>query len=260
MLHRGGEGGHLLGVLNSTRALAVSTARSGNSGQVLAASLSGLADLLDGDLSLLGTAGLDDRSDEALNLGGLQAVLLAILGHTAAHNVLAHIILAGEVEQLADAVGALGAETAGSSRVSETLDLGVTALGDGDVQNGNITGNNATTDVLAAALTLVATEGVVTNGSALEEEGNTAGSEHSGHHGETILIRSSAETEHVSGELLSENSTIDIIAQTVVQEVHTAENFFGDIEGLDGSVAGEGDVELHFEITTGEREKDRKKR
>lgn len=239
---------HLLGVLGSLNTLAASTAHGTDLLEILAAGLGRLAHLQDGELCLLGTAGLDRGGDQALDLGALDAVLLSLLGHTAADNVLAHIVFAGEVEQLADLAGALGSEAADTAGVRDTLDLGISALDNDDVKDGDIRRDDAATDVLATALTLVATVDAEAHGAALQEQGHTPGGQNTGDHGEAFFVRTTTKAENVARELFAKDSAIHVVTKTVVLEVHTAKHLVGDVELLDGSDAGVSDVKLHFEL------------
>lgn len=62
--------------------------------------------------------------DETLDLGRLRACLLALLvGERAADDVLAHIVLLGQVEEPADLVRTLRTEAASNTRVGEAGDV-----------------------------------------------------------------------------------------------------------------------------------------
>ncbi len=70
--------------------------------------------------------------------------------------MLLQVVLLGEVEQLADLVGTLGAKTLGGGGVGKTLNVGISLLLDYEVDDRNVGTNDATTDRLALALTLTA--------------------------------------------------------------------------------------------------------
>lgn len=66
----------------------------------------------------------DHWGDEALDLGGLGLGFLALLaGEGALDNVLAHVVLLAQIEQLTDLGGTLGAQTAGHRAISQPGDL-----------------------------------------------------------------------------------------------------------------------------------------
>ncbi|EPY28925.1 small subunit ribosomal protein S6e [Angomonas deanei] len=253
---------HLLVVGLGVVALAARAALSGDRLEVRAALLSGLADLGDHEGRLLGAAGLDLGGDQALDLGALQAVLLALLGHAAAHHHLAEVGVTAEVEQLADLTRTLGAQALRSDGVGETLDLVVTLLGDGDVEERDITRDDGATDVLATALAVAATERVEADGTALHQQGDTAGHEHAGDHGETVLVATTAEAEDVALELVAKDTTVDLATELVVGQRDTAQLLVRDLELLHHTGALViGNVELHdgrelrFELSDGERKK-----
>lgn len=94
-------------------------------------------------------------SDESLNLGGLADLLSVLLVFTV-NDVLADIILLGEVEELADVGGSLGTKTAGLSRggVGKSGNILLTLLDDHEVEDSKIGTDDAATDGLALTLTL----------------------------------------------------------------------------------------------------------
>lgn len=77
-------------------------------------------------------------SHQALDLGGLGVVLLALASDGAADDELADIILLVETEELADVRGTLGAESLGVDDVCEAGDLTLALLEDGEGQDGEI--------------------------------------------------------------------------------------------------------------------------
>ena len=226
-------------------ALALGHAVLGDSLEEGAAFFSGLLEALEADLDLLGAAGLDLVVDEALDGGGLEAVLSAFLGDLALDDELLDVGVAGEVPELADGGGALGAEGAGVGDVSDTFEGVVTNLGDGDVEDGDVFTEDVTTDGLTAAFTVATAEGLVADGTTLEEEGDTGGGGNTVHHGETFGILTTTELEDVAGELVAEGSTVNFSTEALADEVALADLVFRDVEGLDGTVTAVSDVELH---------------
>ncbi|GET88456.1 40S ribosomal protein S6, putative [Leishmania tarentolae] len=239
---------HLLSVLLGVVTLAQRTAVRGDEAQVLAALGGRRAHLGDGILGLLGTASLDPRGDQTLDLRGLQPVLLAALHNATANYVLAYVFGAGQVEQLANLASALRTETAGSRGVCHTLDRLVTNLGDGHVHQRNVAREHAATNVLAAALTLIAAKGVEANRAALHQQRHTAGGEHAGDHRETILVGATAQAEDVALELAAKDRTVHLVTETVILQLHAAEHLVRDLELLHRPVAGVRDVELHWNL------------
>ena len=83
------------------------------------------------NLGLLGKS-LSSESllgDESLDLGALVESLVTLLD-LAANNVLSHIVLLSECEDLADVAGSLGAESAGLVVSGNSLDVSITLLSD----------------------------------------------------------------------------------------------------------------------------------
>ena len=146
------ELGGLLAVEAGVLGLAVHHAGAADLVEELLALLLGGAEGGLADLNLVEAAGLDARGDDTLDLGGLEAGLLAVLLDLAADNELSDVIIAGQVEELADLASALGTQAAGEGHISDALDGLLTGLHDGDVQAGDIGANDAATDRLAAAL------------------------------------------------------------------------------------------------------------
>eukprot|EP01084_Bolivina_argentea_P203129 346983_1 len=237
--------GDLLAVEKGVLALAGNHAGLGDGGEELAAGGGGLADASDGGLDLADAAGANGGGDEALDLGGLEAGLLAVLVDLTADNEATDVVLAAKVEELADLVGALGAEAAGHGDVGDTLDGGLAGLDDGDVDAGDVLGEDAAADGLATALTVAAAEGVEGVVAALDQEGDTGGGHDALDHGETLLVGATLEAEEVTLELITEDGTIDVVAEAVVGEVDAAEDLVGDLDLLEGAVAGVSDVKLH---------------
>jgi len=119
---------------------------------ILAGRLIALA-LLGADLAaVLETAG----SDQSLDLGSLGGWLLSILGDLSSHNVLSYIILLAEVKQSEDLGGSLGAQSDGSVLVGQTLNLLIALLNDDQVEDREISANNAAANGFSLALSSLA--------------------------------------------------------------------------------------------------------
>jgi len=145
-----------LAAVKSRHALTVDATAAGEAVEVLFVLLLGLAEGRLARLDLLEAASLDDRGDQALNLGGLHLGLTVGLLNFAADHKALDVVVAGQVEQLADLVGTLGTQATGVGHVGQTFNFGVASLDDNDVQHGDIGANDATTDVLSTALTAAA--------------------------------------------------------------------------------------------------------
>ena len=95
----------------------------------------------------------NDRGDEALDLGGLVLLLLALLDRQGSlDDVLADIVLLAQVEELLDLGSPLGTETAGDGVVGEAGNLALALLDDGHRQDGKVSVDNTATNRLSLAL------------------------------------------------------------------------------------------------------------
>jgi hypothetical protein len=149
-----------------------------------------------------------DGSDEALDLRGL-VLLLAVLGlELTANDVFTDIVTLAKVEKLADVLRTLGANTTGYITISEVRHISFALLHENEVEDRKVTGNNATTDRLALALTLTA--GAVAATVLVEQKAYTASGENTLLHGETLLVVATRDTEDVALPLITEFIDLDL--------------------------------------------------
>ncbi|EJK60870.1 hypothetical protein THAOC_18712 [Thalassiosira oceanica] len=186
----------------------------------------------------------DEGGDVALDLGGAADLLALLAGEGAADDVLADVVLLGEVEELADLRRALGSEAAGDGRVGEAGDLGVSLLDDGEVEHGDVLADDAAADGLALALTRAA--GAVSLVSLVHQEANAGVGEDALAHGETLLVVSSGDAHDVAGELLAEDGAVDLLGHAPLVEVLEA-LLIVDLDDLLEARGGAGDVDLRTE-------------
>jgi len=175
------------------------------SGLLEASELGGVA----GSLALEG-----DRGDETLDVGSLLDFLAGLVLEGAGDHVLLEVVLLGEVEELADLVGALGAKALGGGGVGEADDVGISLLLDDKVDHADIGTDDATADRLALALTLAA--GTVAGATLLEKETGTAGREDTLLHGETLLVVTAGDAEDVASELVAELLSVHLLGDALV--------------------------------------------
>lgn len=121
-----------------------------------------------------------------------------------------YIVILGEVEELADLSGALGAETLGLDDVGQAGDVGLALLDDAEGQDGQVHADDAAADGLSLAL--AGSSGAVAGVAVGEEEADTAGVEDTLLHGETLLVVSSGDAEDVALELVADGVTGDLSA------------------------------------------------
>lgn len=121
-----------------------------------------------------------------------------------------YIVILGEVEELADLGGALGAETLGLDDVGQAGDVGLALLDDAEGQDGQVHADDAAADGLSLAL--AGSSGAVAGVAVGEEEADTAGVEDTLLHGETLLVVSSGDAEDVALELVADGVTGNLSA------------------------------------------------
>jgi len=160
----------------------------------------------------------DERRNQSLDFGrlGLRLLLSLLQLQRSAHDVLSDIIVFVEVEQLANLASSLGAETAGNRGVSQAWNLGFTLLNDDKVENRQVGVDDASSH--ASTMTLSRASGSVTGVLGAEEKADTPVSQHALHHGETLLVVSTADAENVTLPLVAERVTRDFLRHLLVEE------------------------------------------
>ena len=184
------------------------------------------------------------RCHKTLDLGSFASLDTLLAGKGTRNNVLADIIILGQVEQLADVVGSLGTQTTGDSVVGQSWDLLLSLLGDNQVKDGDVVSNNATSDGLA--LTLTSTTRAVRLVSLLTQDAHSGVGQDTLTHGETLLVVSSGDTKDVSFEFLSQDASVDLLGHTALIEVLET-LFVIDLEDLLHSRAGAGNIKLQVQ-------------
>ena len=185
--------------------------------------------------------------DETLDLRGLRVGLSTLLLrlHRAADDVLAHVIVLCEVEELANVVSTLRTETLRDSalRIRQTRNLLFTLLDHNAVQGLNIRANNAATDTLPAALTVAAR--TVARVTLTEEQTHTRGQEDTLLHGETLLVVATSNAKDVALPFVTKRVDLNILGHTlIVKAAH--ETLIQELEGLLRARGRVGNVELHL--------------
>ena len=159
----------------------------------------------------------NDRGDEALDLGGLVLLLLALLDRQGSlDDVLADIVLLAQVEELLDLGSPLGTETAGDGVVGEAGNLALALLDDGHRQNGKVAVDDAAADGLSLALTGAAL--AVARVALAEQESDTTVGEDTLLHGEALLVVASGDPEDVALPFVAEGGSVDLHAHTLLIE------------------------------------------
>merc|ERR1719442_170631 len=158
-----------------------------------------------------------DWGHQPLDLRRLVLLLLALLQRQRPlDDVLAHVVLLGQVEKLPDLAGALGSESPGDGVVGQPGDLALALLHDGQVEDGQVPVHDAAADRLALALTV--TPGSVASVSLVEEQPHATVGQHSLLHGEALLVVAAGDPHHVTLELVSEGVCLDLLTHPLLVE------------------------------------------
>lgn len=127
-----------------------------------------------------------------------------------------YIIILGEAKELADLGGALWSKTLWVDSVGDTWDVGLSLLDDGESEDGEVHGNDASANRLALALAGAAW--AVARVSLREEKADTGWVHNTLLHWETLLIVSSGDLEDVALELITNRVTWDLSAHALLHE------------------------------------------
>jgi len=159
------------------------------------------------------------RSNKTLYLRSVSVLLatLLLVGGLTSNDVLEHIILVSEVEQLADLAGTFGTTTAGDNLVGKTRDLLLTLLDNDAVDHRKIIGNDAATDSATATHTITVTT-TIADSTGLKKKTNTVIDKNTLLHGETILIITTSDTKNVAFEFITKRRCIYFVTDTHFHE------------------------------------------
>jgi hypothetical protein len=153
--------------------------------------------------------GLVTLDDLAILLLGLDLLLVGI-------GILAHVILLAQVEELPDLAGSLGTQAAGDVFISESRQLGVSLLYDDQRKGRHVGADNATTNRLPLALAIAS--GSETRVASFKQEANTSLNEDTLHHGETLLVISTCDSEDVAFEFITQSVSSHLLGHALVIE------------------------------------------
>lgn len=191
---------------------------------------------LPGPLTLQG-----ERGDESLNLGRLTNGLPGLVGEGPGNDVLEHVVLLVQVEQLANLVGALGPQTTGHRIVGETGDGTVPDLDDGEVEHGNVVGHDASPNGLAFAFPGASL--AVALVPLVHEQPDAVIAEDALSHGEALLVVAARDAHDVARELLAQDGSVDFLGHAALVQVLEA-LLVVDFDDLLEARGGDGDVDL----------------
>merc|ERR1712211_119281 len=135
--------------------------------------------------------------DQTLHLGRCKLLLLSVLqGKGPLNDILANVILLGQVERLPNLAGTLGSQPAGDGVVGQSGNLGLSLLDDGHGQDGEVAVDDAPTDRLPLALSILAR--AVACGALLQQQPHPAVGQDTLLHGEALLVVASSDAESVA--------------------------------------------------------------
>merc|ERR1719479_436007 len=203
---------------------------------------------------LLGTATLQRQpvalplqhggGDKALDLGSLVSLLLVLLallcGKRPLDDVLAHVVLLRQHEELPNLGRPLGPEPAGLGVVGKAGDLRLSLLDDDHGKNRQVGVNDAPPDGLALLLTgaPLAEAGMAL----LEEESDAAVG------GDALLVVAASDAEGVTLPLVAQARRVHVLTHALLVERANLV-FIVDLEELLAPRRREGHVQLHGELT-----------
>ncbi len=136
--------------------------------------------------------------------------------------------------EFADAAGSLGAKTSVLGLVSESWNLLLALLDEGEGKGLDVRTNDAAAD--GSSLPLSFTLGPVSGGAGGEEQLNSVIAEDSLLHGKAVLVEAAVDPEDVSLELFSEGIGLNFLAHAFLEK-DAAPVVIVDVEGL-GSTVG----------------------
>merc|ERR1719220_1880091 len=183
------------------------------------------------------------RGDQALHLGRSKLLLLSILkGKGPLNDILADIVLLGQVEKLPDLASTLGSQPARDRVVGQSGDLSLSLLDDGHGEDREVAVNDAPTDRLPLALSILA--GTVAGGSLLQQQPHPAVGQDTLLHGEALLVVASGDTENISLELVTKGVGLHLLAHPLlVKGTHL--QLIGDLDQLLATRGRVRQVDLH---------------
>jgi len=157
-------------------------------------------------------------SNQTLDLWcfGIWLLALTLWLNLATNNELANIIILGETKELSDLCSTLGTEALGVNNIGDAGDVAVALLDDAECEDGQIHGDDATTD--GFTLTLTGAAGSVAGVTVREEEADTSGVHDSLLHGETLLVVTAGDAEDVTFEFVADAVTWDFSTHSLIHE------------------------------------------
>jgi len=185
-----------------------------------------------------------DWGDKSLDFGSLGVRLgtLLLRCNFPPHDILPHIVLLRQVEELPDLRRPLGTQPLREHSVSESRDLGRALLDDDQRKHSDVWANDATTDGLAFALT--STTSAVARMTVGEEKTDTVGQEDTLLHRESLLVIATGDSENVVFPFVTNGVSRYLLRDFFVEE-NAISFFIVDINKFLGPRCGVGNIHLH---------------
>merc|ERR1719418_236062 len=157
-------------------------------------------------------------------------------------HVLAHVVVLGQVEKLADLGGTLGSQTTRDGGIGEAGNVVVSFLHNNHRNDGKISIDNASTNRLAFTFTCTAL--TVARVAFAQEKTHTKSGKDTLFHRETLLVVSTSNTENVTGPFVTKGGSINFLAHTFLIK-GTNLDFIVDFKELLATSSRKGHVNLH---------------
>jgi len=157
--------------------------------------------------------------DQTLDLGRLVVVLglaVLLLAVGLLDDVLPHVVLLGQVEELADLGGALGTAHAGHVAVGQPGNVDISFLDDHEGKYGHVAIHDAPTDRLSSALSIATWP--VARVALGEQESNASLGQHALLHGESLLVVAAGNADDVALPFVADGVDGDLGAHPLLVE------------------------------------------
>lgn len=181
------------------------------------------------------------RSHQSLDLWSLGVGSAILASDLSSDDVLSNVILLGQAVEFSNVVGSLRTQSLWNSGVGQTLNVLLTLLDNDKGKSSNVLADNATSDGLSLSLT--SSSWSVARVALGQQQLDSGGVQNTLLHWETLLVVTSGDLENVSGKLVANQATINLLADTLVVEWAETVLVFN-LNHLLGAVGREGNVEL----------------
>jgi hypothetical protein len=133
------------------------------------------------------------------------------------NDILADIILLGQIKELANVVSSLGTKATGHIVIRQAWDRVGTDLRNDQVEDSNVMSHNASTHALALAFT--GTTGAVGLVALLTQQSHTGVGQNALTHWESLLIIASGYPENEASVLFAQHATVHLLRHTTLEQL-----------------------------------------